>query len=483
MIQLEKELSKQALELTAFGKLKSKCPRCYGGFSGRLPADKPDVLVCLDCNFQQRRHKSASVELDAIQKSRPSLFLSEDHLTNWAQKPDPNRALSKLRSADGPHKQVGVIYDIGCNLEKGIIKILEGLWISEGRLPKYYAEQWNWQCQCQLELLGNHALQDLTAQLERLMDLEEKLRVSVQRLEELCNKRQRTCTKEENAKLASLPVNLVFLEVEINEVVVELRSEEFQEIPGASDEKGRALIQIRIAKFRLYKARVGIIDLQKRWDKPGLERVHKLDIEDCFWNFGNLTHPEEDWAVNLAMQAGIDAFLKLRSCTKELRRIGLEVFQVVDWSLGISVKLESLKTVCDAAWRSDDFDHCKPIEWVFGKSQVSKQIWDESTEVLASLHSSLLHKHCRLWINWGPDSMVDSLHQTCKYTDVPVEVYEELSQGWVRLVHGALAIWEVLVPCGQAADSLEVALENDDEIFFNEWEILLDNVIIDGDVF
>lgn len=36
------------------------------------------------------------------------------------------------------------------------------------------------------------------------------------------------------------------------------------------DNKGKALIRVRIAKSRLYEARVGIIDLQKRWDKPGL---------------------------------------------------------------------------------------------------------------------------------------------------------------------------------------------------------------------
>lgn len=35
------------------------------------------------------------------------------------------------------------------------------------------------------------------------------------------------------------------------------------------DPKGRALIRLRIAKSRLYEARVGIIELQKRWDRPG----------------------------------------------------------------------------------------------------------------------------------------------------------------------------------------------------------------------
>lgn len=73
-----------------------------------------------------------------------------------------------------------------------------------------------------------------------------------------------------------------------------------------------------------------------------------MDIEDPFWNIGHLTHPNEDWAVNQSTQAGIEAYLKVRSCSEELRRIGIEVLQVVDWSILTAAKLESLKTVSEA---------------------------------------------------------------------------------------------------------------------------------------
>lgn len=33
--------------------------------------------------------------------------------------------------------------------------------------------------------------------------------------------------------------------------------------------KARMLIRIRVAKERLYEAKVGVIELQTRWDKPG----------------------------------------------------------------------------------------------------------------------------------------------------------------------------------------------------------------------
>lgn len=39
--------------------------------------------------------------------------------------------------------------------------------------------------------------------------------------------------------------------------------------PFLKAKKARLLIRIRVAKERLYKARVGVIELQTRWDKPG----------------------------------------------------------------------------------------------------------------------------------------------------------------------------------------------------------------------
>ena len=34
--------------------------------------------------------------------------------------------------------------------------------------------------------------------------------------------------------------------------------------------KGRALIRVRLAKMKLYEAKVGIVEAQKRWDQCGL---------------------------------------------------------------------------------------------------------------------------------------------------------------------------------------------------------------------
>ncbi|EGF98611.1 uncharacterized protein MELLADRAFT_95534 [Melampsora larici-populina 98AG31] len=117
------------------------------------------------------------------------------------------------------------------------MSVLNHLLEEEGRLPEYYADQWDQQRKAQLDLLGNTVLSDLTGQLERLIGLEEQCRIQKQRLEELREKRRRTRTEEENTELASLPASLVFLEVEINEVVADLGSQDFRDIPGAQGEE------------------------------------------------------------------------------------------------------------------------------------------------------------------------------------------------------------------------------------------------------
>lgn len=40
-------------------------------------------------------------------------------------------------------------------------------------------------------------------------------------------------------------------------------------VPNAEGPKARALIRVRLAKTKLYEAKVGIVVAQKRWDKHG----------------------------------------------------------------------------------------------------------------------------------------------------------------------------------------------------------------------
>lgn len=38
----------------------------------------------------------------------------------------------------------------------------------------------------------------------------------------------------------------------------------------STDPRARALVGIRVAKSKLYEAKVGIVELQRRWDRGGL---------------------------------------------------------------------------------------------------------------------------------------------------------------------------------------------------------------------
>ncbi|EGG02902.1 uncharacterized protein MELLADRAFT_90501 [Melampsora larici-populina 98AG31] len=214
------------------------------------------------------------------------------------------------------------------------------------------------------------------------MDFEEDLRESQAKLTQIRQRRRGERTEADLNNLASLPGLIIYLEEEIEEVVIDLGSERFRNLPEASDDKGKSLIRIRVAKQNLYEAKVGVIEHKRRWDERGqgtkiqdrmktimtnkqallkkkwqtyhdmtikfnetypspnplelksFDDVKGLDISDDFWNFGELQHPQERWAVDQPTQVGIRAFLAIRSCDEELRRIAKEVTSLVRKSLG-----------------------------------------------------------------------------------------------------------------------------------------------------
>ncbi|KAH9808289.1 hypothetical protein DFH28DRAFT_886570, partial [Melampsora americana] len=84
MIVMAEEAIEKSLELTIKDKLAVICPPCFGPGVGRLPAGEPDHIVCLDGNFQHRRHLAASIEHGDI--LYPSLFLDIDGVDGFRTK-------------------------------------------------------------------------------------------------------------------------------------------------------------------------------------------------------------------------------------------------------------------------------------------------------------------------------------------------------------------------------------------------------------
>lgn len=83
IIRLKKELEVRALKLTSIEKLRANCPRCFGPSDVCKIKEEPDYIVCIDGNFQQRRHKDASVEHHEIEIKYPTLFLHPNHVKLW----------------------------------------------------------------------------------------------------------------------------------------------------------------------------------------------------------------------------------------------------------------------------------------------------------------------------------------------------------------------------------------------------------------
>lgn len=82
---------------------------------------------------------------------------------------------------------------------------------------------------------------------------------------------------------------------------------------------------------------------------PTLAMVKSLQLDDSFWDIGELTHPSEPWATDPDTKVGIQAFLVARNCEEELKRIAREVRQMIQSSLNMASKMDSvyrLTTLC-----------------------------------------------------------------------------------------------------------------------------------------
>ncbi|EFP85538.2 uncharacterized protein PGTG_11894 [Puccinia graminis f. sp. tritici CRL 75-36-700-3] len=79
MLRREKIISKEILQMDPMDKMADICPKCYGPcVSGKKP-DEPDYIVCMDGNFQHRRHLAASHEISQSSQHNP-LFISPEEV-------------------------------------------------------------------------------------------------------------------------------------------------------------------------------------------------------------------------------------------------------------------------------------------------------------------------------------------------------------------------------------------------------------------
>lgn len=105
---------------------------------------------------------------------------------------------------------------------------------------------------------------------------------------------------------------------------------------------------------------------------PPVEHIQTLSLEDWFWNIGNLTHPNEPWAVDLPTQIGIEAYWTERSCQEELWRLAREVRQLIQSAFVMQEKLESLRILSQK--RMYSYFLIILIDWIFNTQIVFQQL-------------------------------------------------------------------------------------------------------------
>ncbi|EGG04311.1 uncharacterized protein MELLADRAFT_89516 [Melampsora larici-populina 98AG31] len=98
-------------------------------------------------------------------------------------------------------------------------------------------------------------------------------------LSRLWRKRRGNRTEAEMDKFLTLPSSIVALEKAVADITLELGTPEFNRLREATGAKAEALIRVRLAKMKLYEAKVGIVEAQKKWDKGGQGKCVQFTIE------------------------------------------------------------------------------------------------------------------------------------------------------------------------------------------------------------
>lgn len=80
---MELQLEQEALQHLDMDRLAGTCPRCFGAVVPGKTAIEPTNVVCIDGNFQQRRHLAASVEQPGAFVDHPALFLPPSKVVEW----------------------------------------------------------------------------------------------------------------------------------------------------------------------------------------------------------------------------------------------------------------------------------------------------------------------------------------------------------------------------------------------------------------
>lgn len=89
----------ELIQLSDLELLGENCPRCFGPPVTSTPANEPDIIVCLDGNFQHRRHAAASVPIPGYDPPLPELFLPKAQWEDMAEKIGGNSSVNNTANS------------------------------------------------------------------------------------------------------------------------------------------------------------------------------------------------------------------------------------------------------------------------------------------------------------------------------------------------------------------------------------------------
>ncbi|KAH9814029.1 hypothetical protein DFH28DRAFT_895069, partial [Melampsora americana] len=179
---------------------------------------------------------------------------------------------------------------------------------------------------------------------------------------------------------------------------------------------------------------------------PSFESINRMKIDDPFWEIEELTHPNEDWAVDPLTRAGIDAWRIQRSAREEMRRIGRELRQQLQWALVYSTKVKDLE---------------RNIPIMKQKSYRLLITFKGIDPVTLSLQLGMAKRACKLWITWKC-GIEDVMLRTASYLQLPDGFDHDLVTKWQQLVTKCPDQWAQMIGMPNEVDDDENDNEEDE---------------------
>ncbi|KAH9808074.1 hypothetical protein DFH28DRAFT_911363 [Melampsora americana] len=99
-----RQLEFEKMQLDALGQLAANCPRCFGPPVGVTQPEEPDIVVCQDGNFQQKRHATASVPIPGYDPPVPELFIPPSEVHEMANELTRLTNRNTIGAADEDHE-------------------------------------------------------------------------------------------------------------------------------------------------------------------------------------------------------------------------------------------------------------------------------------------------------------------------------------------------------------------------------------------